>query len=159
MGSVLVIGGGAAGLAAAIAAAECGDTVTVAEKMDRVGKKILATGNGRCNLMNTGAPRYPGNAAFAAAVLSHCGAEKQKAFWEHLGLPTGKTKKSLSISMEFIVQLMYGSTVRKSVIRKGPVMMQNFVSLLTSKRVIIRLPWKFTAGVTAVSLKIRICSV
>lgn len=39
MGSVLVIGGGAAGLAAAIAAAECGDTVTVAEKMDRVGKK------------------------------------------------------------------------------------------------------------------------
>lgn len=86
MGSVLVIGGGAAGLAAAIAAAECGDTVTVAEKMDRVGKKILATGNGRCNLMNTGAPRYPGNAAFAADVLSHCGAEAQKAFWEHLGL-------------------------------------------------------------------------
>ena len=76
-----------------------------------------------------------------------------------LFLPTGKTKKSLSISMEFIVQLMYGSTVRKSVIRKGPVMMQNFVSLLTSKRVIIRLPQKFTAGVTAVSLKIRICSV
>ena len=86
MGSGLVIGGGAAGLAAAIAAAECGDTVTVAEKMDRVGKKILATGNGRCNLMNTGAPRYPGNAAFAADVLSHCGAEAQKAFWEHLGL-------------------------------------------------------------------------
>ena len=86
MGSVLVIGGGAAGLAAAIAAAECGDTVTVAEKMDRVGKKILATGNGRCNLMNTGAPRYPGNAAFAADVLSRCGAEAQKAFWEHLGL-------------------------------------------------------------------------
>ena len=86
MGSVLVIGGGAAGLAAAIAAAECGDTVTVAEKMDRVGKKILATGNGRCNLMNTGAPRYPGNAAFAADVLSCCGAEEQKAFWEHLGL-------------------------------------------------------------------------
>ena len=55
MGSVLVIGGGAAGLAAAIAAAECGDTVAVAEKMDRVGKKILATGNGRCNLTNTGA--------------------------------------------------------------------------------------------------------
>ena len=82
MGSVLVIGGGAAGLAAAIAAAECGDTVTVVEKMDRVGKKILATGNGRCNLMNTGAPRYPGNAAFAADVLSHCGAEAQKAFWE-----------------------------------------------------------------------------
>lgn len=36
--------------------------------------------------MNTGTPRYPGNAAFAADVLSHCGAEAQKAFWEHLGL-------------------------------------------------------------------------
>lgn len=30
--------------------------------------------------MNTGTPRYPGNAAFAADVLSHCGAEAQKAF-------------------------------------------------------------------------------
>ena len=86
MGSVLVIGGGAAGLAAAIAAAECGESVTLLEKMDRVGKKILATGNGRCNLMNTGAPRYPGNAAFAAQVLEKCGAAEQRAFWEHLGL-------------------------------------------------------------------------
>ena len=47
MGSVLVIGGGAAGLTAAIAAASCGDSVTILERMDRVGKKILATGNGR----------------------------------------------------------------------------------------------------------------
>ena len=53
MWKVIVIGGGAAGLAAAIAAAECGDQVTILERMDRVGKKILATGNGRCNLMNT----------------------------------------------------------------------------------------------------------
>lgn len=39
MGSVLVIGGGAAGLAAAIAAAECGDTVTVAERWIALAKK------------------------------------------------------------------------------------------------------------------------
>ena len=50
MGTVIIIGGGAAGLAAAITAAECGDQVTLLERMDRVGKKILATGNGRCNL-------------------------------------------------------------------------------------------------------------
>lgn len=86
MGSVLVIGGGAAGLAAAIAAAECGESVTILERMDRVGKKILATGNGRCNLMNTGEPRYPGNGAFAEKVLEKCGVSAQKAFWEHLGL-------------------------------------------------------------------------
>lgn len=86
MGTVLVIGGGAAGLAAAVAAAECGDHVTVLERMDRVGKKILATGNGRCNLMNTGERRFPGGEAFANAVLDRCGVDAQTRFWQHLGL-------------------------------------------------------------------------
>ena len=86
MGTVLVIGGGAAGLAAAIAAAECGDQVTLLERMDRVGKKILATGNGRCNLMNTGEGRFPGGDALAKAVLDRCGAAEQTRFWHHLGL-------------------------------------------------------------------------
>ena len=86
MGTVIIIGGGAAGLAAAIAAAECGDQVTILERMDRVGKKILATGNGRCNLMNTGAPRFPGGSTLAEAVLSRCGVGEQTRFWRHLGL-------------------------------------------------------------------------
>ena len=86
MGTVLVIGGGAAGLAAAIAAAECGDQVTILERMDRVGKKILATGNGRCNLMNTGSRRFPGGSAFADQVLDLCGVEEQRRFWHHIGL-------------------------------------------------------------------------
>ncbi len=51
---VAVIGGGAAGIFAALAAS--GDAeVTIYEKNDRVGKKILSTGNGRCNLSNTDA--------------------------------------------------------------------------------------------------------
>lgn len=50
---VLVIGGGAAGLMAAIAAARNGAKVTVLEKNKQVGKKIRITGNGRCNLTNT----------------------------------------------------------------------------------------------------------
>ena len=86
MGTVIVIGGGAAGLAAAIAAAECGDQVTILERMDRVGKKILATGNGRCNLMNTGALRFPGGSGLAEAVLARCGVAEQTRFWRHLGL-------------------------------------------------------------------------
>lgn len=47
-----VIGGGASGLVAAIMAAREGASVAVIEHMDRAGKKILSTGNGRCNLTN-----------------------------------------------------------------------------------------------------------
>ena len=47
-----VIGGGAAGMMAAITAAREGTKVTIFERNDRVGKKILQTGNGKCNLSN-----------------------------------------------------------------------------------------------------------
>ena len=69
---VLILGGGAAGMAAAVEAAERGAQATVLERMDRVGKKLLATGNGRCNLMNRGEERYPGGAEFAREVLARC---------------------------------------------------------------------------------------
>ena len=52
MSRLAVIGGGAAGLMAAISAAEHGAEVVIFEANDRLGKKILATGNGRCNLTN-----------------------------------------------------------------------------------------------------------
>jgi predicted Rossmann fold flavoprotein len=84
--TVLIIGGGAAGLAAAVCAARQGAHVTILEKMDRVGKKILATGNGRCNLLNAGPLRYHGGEAFARAVLSHADARRVSAFFESLGL-------------------------------------------------------------------------
>ena len=54
MQQVLVLGGGASGLAAALAAAQAGARVTVLERNAKLGKKLLATGNGRCNLDNTG---------------------------------------------------------------------------------------------------------
>lgn len=47
-----IIGGGASGMMAAIQAAGCGADVTILEKKDRIGKKLLATGNGKCNLSN-----------------------------------------------------------------------------------------------------------
>ena len=50
---ILVIGGGASGLAAAISAADSGASVQILERLPRVGKKILLTGNGRCNLSHT----------------------------------------------------------------------------------------------------------
>ncbi len=52
MKRITVIGGGVAGMSAAIFAAEEGAEVTILEQKDRVGKKILSTGNGRCNFTN-----------------------------------------------------------------------------------------------------------
>ena len=49
---VTIIGGGPAGMMAAITAAKCGAKVCLIEHNDRVGKKILSTGNGKCNLTN-----------------------------------------------------------------------------------------------------------
>ena len=47
-----IIGGGAAGMMAAVTAARKGTKVTILERNDRIGKKILQTGNGKCNLGN-----------------------------------------------------------------------------------------------------------
>ena len=52
MTDVIVIGGGASGMMAALTAAENGRSVVLLERQSRVGRKLLATGNGRCNLTN-----------------------------------------------------------------------------------------------------------
>ena len=52
MREIVIIGGGASGMAAQIAAARTGALVTVLEHNEILGKKILSTGNGRCNLTN-----------------------------------------------------------------------------------------------------------
>ncbi len=85
--TVAVIGGGAAGLAAAISAAREGAQVTIFEAGERAGKPILATGNGRCNLTNT---RVGSNAynrpKFVAPVLERYGFQEVKEFFRSLGL-------------------------------------------------------------------------
>lgn len=86
---VVVVGGGAAGLTAAIAAVSAGAKVTVLERLDRVGKKILATGNGRCNLSNTDLDieHYHGtNPRFAHSVLNRFDFHRTMAFFESLGI-------------------------------------------------------------------------
>ncbi len=52
MEKVLIIGGGASGMAAALEAAARGASVSVFERQARVGRKLAVTGNGRCNLTN-----------------------------------------------------------------------------------------------------------
>lgn len=54
MSKVIVIGGGPAGMFAAIAAAENGHRVTLLEKNEKLGKKLYITGKGRCNITNAG---------------------------------------------------------------------------------------------------------
>lgn len=87
MYDVLVIGGGASGLASGLSAARAGaGRVAVVERQARVGKKLLATGNGRCNLYHYGlrAEEYAGDRAFIRAVLGRFDAD---AFFASLGLP------------------------------------------------------------------------
>ena len=49
---VIIVGGGASGMVAAISAAREGAKVTIIEHQNKLGKKILSTGNGKCNLTN-----------------------------------------------------------------------------------------------------------
>ena len=52
MSNVVIIGGGAAGMAAAAGAAEAGHRVSIYEKNEKLGKKLYITGKGRCNVTN-----------------------------------------------------------------------------------------------------------
>ena len=86
---VAVVGGGAAGMTAAIAAARTGAKVVALERGDRPGKKILMTGNGKCNLGNRDLQPscyYSDNMAMAASVLERFGTEETIAFFASLGL-------------------------------------------------------------------------
>ena len=90
-GKIIIIGGGASGLAAALAAAkECGGRcVTVLERLDRVGKKLLATGNGRCNLTNrNAAPEHYHSADTArlADILERTPPDAVLDFFGEMGL-------------------------------------------------------------------------
>ena len=85
-----VAGGGAAGLTAAITAARLGARVTILERNDRPGKKILATGNGKCNLGNQklAVSEYytSGDPGFVAECLERFGTKQTIRFFEELGL-------------------------------------------------------------------------
>ena len=86
---VIVVGGGAAGMIAAISARRLGADVTILEKNPRVGKKILATGNGRCNFTNINADvtYYHGNnPKFTYSALSNFTVDDTIRFFEKLGI-------------------------------------------------------------------------
>ena len=87
----IIIGGGAAGLTATVflgRALPAPSRVLLLEKLPRVGKKLLATGNGTCNISNVHAApaRYHGDTALAGAVLERFSPADTVDFFDSLGL-------------------------------------------------------------------------
>ncbi len=89
---IIVIGGGAAGMSAAIRAADCGARVTLLERNQKLGRKIYITGKGRCNVTNDCPAdevlrNVPHNSRFLYGALSRFGPQDTKAFFTRLGVP------------------------------------------------------------------------
>lgn len=88
----IIIGGGAAGLMAAVTAADCGKKVLLLEKNDRVGRKLLITGKGRCNVTNNCTleqfmDNVPCNSRFLFSSYSAFTSGDVMSFFEELGVP------------------------------------------------------------------------
>ncbi|SMC57422.1 hypothetical protein SAMN04488500_105176 [Sporomusa malonica] len=93
MQQVLIIGGGAAGLMAAVSAAQHGARVTVLEKMKDIGRKLLITGKGRCNITNSCdlpelVKNMTGNGLFLYSAFNAFSNQDLIDFFERAGLPT-----------------------------------------------------------------------
>ena len=102
---VIVIGGGAAGLFAAISAAENGADVLLLEKNDRCGKKLRITGKGRCNVTNDCTTEeflqnVPSNPRFLYGALNCLSTQDVKDFFEGEGVPlkTERGKRVFPVS-------------------------------------------------------------
>ncbi len=96
MSVTAIVGGGASGLTAACFAASDNNKVILFESNPRVGKKLLVTGNGRCNLSNTdmGSAHYHGtDPSFPSHVLKEYGRERTLEFFRSLGLMTAEGER------------------------------------------------------------------
>ena len=102
---VLVVGGGAAGMMAAISAAEMGAQVLLFERNDSLGKKVRITGKGRCNVtndcdLNEFLSNVPTNPRFLYTALARFSTQDTKSFFENAGVPlkTERGKRVFPIS-------------------------------------------------------------
>jgi hypothetical protein len=91
MNNILVLGGGAAGLMAAITAAQQGAEVTLLERNEKVGRKLYITGKGRCNVTNDCTPaevlqNTPQGSKFLYSAMEAFPPEETKRFFTQLGV-------------------------------------------------------------------------
>lgn len=123
MGHTGIIGGGASGLMAAVAAARAGESVTILERRDRIGKKILATGNGRCNLSNRDLCverdyRSHSESEVLSRYFAQFGVEDTLSFFENAGLLTVEKNGYLyprSLQASAVLELLRSETERLAV--------------------------------------------
>lgn len=90
--SVVVVGGGAAGMMAALSARRAGAQVTLLEPNEKLGRKLYITGKGRCNLTNNTTPEgvlnnVPRNGRFLYSAVTRFPPAAVMEFFEHLGVP------------------------------------------------------------------------
>ena len=102
---VTIVGAGASGLVAAITAARRGKKVLILEKNNKIGKKLLATGNGRCNIGNQKATTnhfHSQNPSFIEQTLSDYSYQSVKQFFKSIGLELieGKEGKVFPMSLQ-----------------------------------------------------------
>ncbi|MFT7824012.1 MAG: NAD(P)/FAD-dependent oxidoreductase [Sulfurimonas sp.] len=99
---MIIVGAGAAGLCAAIAAAKNGTNVILPEQNIKIGKKILVSGNGKCNITNTTispARFHSQNTEFIEKVLEGYGFQTVKNFFDSIGLPIIEEKEGKMFPM------------------------------------------------------------
>lgn len=110
---VIVIGGGPAGMMAAGAAAERGKSVLLLEKNSNLGKKLLITGGGRCNLTNnkpdnrTLLAKYKGNDQFLFSTFSQWDVETTLEFFHSRGMPTKEENEGRVFPVSNSAQSVY----------------------------------------------------
>lgn len=142
MKHVVVIGGGAAGLMAAVSAAEHGAAVTVLEKMATVGRKLLITGKGRCNVTNIAdipvqIKNMPGNGSFLYSSFHAFNNQEMISFLAEQGVETKVERggrvfpvsdKAQDVVQAFLqalaktkVTIKTSQTVKKILIQEGKV--------------------------------------
>ena len=116
MYDVIIIGAGASGLMAAAVAASKGARVALLEHKDDIGKKILATGNGRCNFTNTdmSVNKFHGSKALIKNGLSQFNYADTIRFFKELGIPAydnagyiyPNSRQAASVVAAFRMELM-----------------------------------------------------
>jgi len=113
MFDVIIIGAGASGLLSAITLARRGKRVLVLEKNNKVGKKLLATGNGKCNITNqrpTSERFYSKNPKFIGEVLDSYNYQSIKQFFKSIGLELIEAKEGkvfpLSLQASSVVEIL-----------------------------------------------------